>query len=77
MKTFLRRTGLVLKLMNQVGIKTFCSMNKTMFFLLAPCTKKISLTAIPLSKNIVFGKDDIDEMLFMLQVSNLNYSVFM
>jgi DNA mismatch repair protein PMS2 len=45
-------------------------MNKTMFFLLAPCTKKISLTAIPLSKNIVFGKDDIDEMLFMLQDSN-------
>jgi DNA mismatch repair protein PMS2 len=36
----------------------------------APCTKKISLTAIPLSKNIVFGKDDIDEMLFMLQDSN-------
>ncbi|RZC32950.1 mismatch repair endonuclease PMS2 [Asbolus verrucosus] len=36
----------------------------------APCTKKVSLTSIPLSKNVVFGKDDIDEMLFMLQDSN-------
>lgn len=33
----------------------------------AEATKKISLTAIPVSKNYVFGKDDIDEMLFMLQ----------
>ncbi|KAJ3662971.1 hypothetical protein Zmor_007285 [Zophobas morio] len=36
----------------------------------APCTKKVQLTSVPLSKSIVFGKDDIDEMLFMLQDSN-------
>lgn len=35
----------------------------------APCTKKVALTAIPVNRNFVFGKDDIDEMLFMLQVS--------
>lgn len=34
----------------------------------APCTKKIALTSIPISKQFVFGKDDIDELLFMLQV---------
>ncbi|XP_044270750.1 mismatch repair endonuclease PMS2 [Tribolium madens] len=36
----------------------------------APCTQKVSLTAIPLSKSMVFGKQDIEEMLFMLQDSN-------
>nr|CAI5853938.1 unnamed protein product [Callosobruchus analis] len=36
----------------------------------APCTKKIFLTAIPMSRNFVIGKNDIDEMLFMLQQSN-------
>ncbi|KAJ8950011.1 hypothetical protein NQ318_002422 [Aromia moschata] len=36
----------------------------------APCTKKIALTSIPVSKNCMFGKDDVDEMLFMLQDSN-------
>ncbi|XP_023016312.2 mismatch repair endonuclease PMS2 isoform X1 [Leptinotarsa decemlineata] len=36
----------------------------------APCTKKVHLTAIPVSRNFVFGKDDIDEMLFMLQGFN-------
>ncbi|CAG9863016.1 unnamed protein product [Phyllotreta striolata] len=35
----------------------------------APCTKKISLTSIPISRNFVFAKDDIDEMLLMLQES--------
>nr|XP_014271444.1 mismatch repair endonuclease PMS2 [Halyomorpha halys] len=35
----------------------------------APPTKRISLTAIPMSKNWVFGKDDIDELIFMLQDS--------
>jgi len=32
-----------------------------------PATKKVSLTSIPISRNYVFGKDDIEEMLFMLQ----------
>lgn len=36
--------------------------------IIAPATKKVSLTAIPVSKNYKFGKDDIDEMLFMLKV---------
>lgn len=36
----------------------------------APCTKKVQLTGIPISKNCIFGKDDIDEMLFMLQDAN-------
>nr|CAH7718006.1 unnamed protein product [Callosobruchus chinensis] len=36
----------------------------------APCTKKIFLTAIPMSRNFVIDKNDIDEMLFMLQQSN-------
>ncbi|EFA00116.2 mismatch repair endonuclease PMS2 isoform X2 [Tribolium castaneum] len=36
----------------------------------APCTQKVSLTSIPLSKSMVFGKQDIEEMLFMLQDSN-------
>ncbi|KAI4470714.1 dna mismatch repair protein mlh pms mutl [Holotrichia oblita] len=33
----------------------------------AMATKKVKLTAIPVSKNYSFGKDDIDELLFMLQ----------
>lgn len=37
----------------------------------AECTKKVFLTGIPISKNYIFGKDDIDEMLFMLQVKHL------
>ncbi|CAH1179554.1 unnamed protein product [Phaedon cochleariae] len=36
----------------------------------APYTKKVMLTAIPVSRNYAFGKDDIDEMLFMLQDSS-------
>ncbi|XP_056641281.1 mismatch repair endonuclease PMS2 isoform X1 [Diorhabda sublineata] len=36
----------------------------------APCTKKVALAAIPISRNFVFAKDDIDEMLLMLQESN-------
>ncbi|KAG8308221.1 hypothetical protein J6590_002307 [Homalodisca vitripennis] len=35
----------------------------------APTTKKVKLTSIPMSKNWTFGKDDIDELLFMLQDS--------
>ena len=34
---------------------------------------EVSLTAIPMSKNIEFGKDDIDEMLFLLEVIFLIY----
>ncbi|XP_044760675.1 mismatch repair endonuclease PMS2 [Coccinella septempunctata] len=36
----------------------------------APMTKKVLLTAVPVSQNYVFGKDDIDEMLFMLKDSS-------
>jgi hypothetical protein len=31
-------------------------------------TKRVQLTSIPVSKNWQFGKEDIDELLFMLQV---------
>jgi len=31
-------------------------------------TKRVQLTAIPVSKNWQFGKEDIDELLFMLEV---------
>ncbi|KAF2905218.1 hypothetical protein ILUMI_00942 [Ignelater luminosus] len=40
----------------------------------APATKKVSLTAIPMSKNYIFGKDDIEEMLFMLR-EDANHAV--
>lgn len=33
----------------------------------APVTRRVSLTAIPMSRNWTFGKEDIDELLFMLQ----------
>ncbi|CAA9995215.1 unnamed protein product [Nesidiocoris tenuis] len=36
----------------------------------APATKKVSMTAVPLSANRVFGKADVDELLFMLQDAN-------
>ncbi|XP_045461969.1 mismatch repair endonuclease PMS2 [Harmonia axyridis] len=36
----------------------------------APITKRVLLTAVPVSQNFVFGKDDIDEMLFMLKDSS-------
>jgi DNA mismatch repair protein PMS2 len=32
-------------------------------------TKRVQLTSIPVSKNWQFGKEDIDELLFMLQVN--------
>lgn len=35
----------------------------------APATKKIQLTAKPTSKNWEFGKDEIDELIFLLQES--------
>ncbi|KAL1129055.1 hypothetical protein AAG570_013587 [Ranatra chinensis] len=35
----------------------------------APVTQKISLAAVPMSRNWIFGKEDIDELLFMLQDS--------
>jgi len=31
-------------------------------------TQRVQLTAIPVSKNWQFGKEDIDELLFMLEV---------
>lgn len=33
----------------------------------APARKKVSLTATPMSSNYQFGKQDIDELLFILQ----------
>lgn len=50
---------------------TFVVIIKTELFFIfsAPSTKKVALTTIPISKNYVFGKDDIDEMLFMLKVN--------
>merc|ERR1711874_159254 len=33
----------------------------------APATKKVRLVSLPMSKNWTFGKEDIDELLFMLQ----------
>lgn len=33
-------------------------------------TKKVKLLTIPMSKNWIFGKEDIEELLFMLRVSN-------
>ncbi|XP_025832566.1 mismatch repair endonuclease PMS2 [Agrilus planipennis] len=41
----------------------------------APVTKKVLLTAIPISKNYTFGKDDIEEMLFMLQVIKIIFDL--
>jgi len=32
----------------------------------APTTEKVSLTSLPISKNWTFGKEDIDELIFML-----------
>jgi hypothetical protein len=31
-------------------------------------TKRVQLTAVPMSRTWQFGKEDIDELLFMLQV---------
>lgn len=44
--------------------------NKIYFliYVSAEPTKKIKLTMIPMSNNWSFGKEDIDELLFMLQV---------
>lgn len=36
----------------------------------APPTKRVKLTSLPLSRNWVFGKEDIEELLFMLRVSS-------
>ena len=33
----------------------------------APATKRIKLVSLPMSKNWTFGKEDIDELLFMIQ----------
>lgn len=34
-----------------------------------PPTKRVKLLTIPMSKNWVFGKEDIEELLFMLRVN--------
>lgn len=34
----------------------------------APPTKRVKLLTIPMSKNWIFGKEDIEELLFMLRV---------
>lgn len=39
-------------------------------------TKRVQLTAIPVSKNWQFGKEDIDELLFMLEVRIFTQDVF-
>lgn len=40
------------------------------YYILAEPTKKVKLTMIPMSKNWSFGKEDVDELLFMLQVNS-------
>lgn len=35
----------------------------------APPTKRVKLLTLPMSKNWIFGKEDIEELLFMLKVS--------
>ena len=32
----------------------------------APCTQKVKLVSLPISKNWTFGKEDIEELVFML-----------
>lgn len=44
------------------------------YYVLAEPTKKVKLTMIPMSNNWSFGKEDVDELLFMLQV-NCNFSM--
>lgn len=34
----------------------------------APPTKRVKLLTVPISKNCIFGKNDIEEILFMLKV---------
>jgi DNA mismatch repair protein PMS2 len=36
------------------------------FFCLAPPTQRIKLVQIPFSKSVQFGKEDLDELIFML-----------
>ncbi|XP_050672074.1 mismatch repair endonuclease PMS2 isoform X1 [Leptidea sinapis] len=39
----------------------------------SPPTKRVKLLTIPMSKNWIFGKDDIEELLFMLKESQSEY----
>ncbi|KAL0822689.1 hypothetical protein ABMA28_004709 [Loxostege sticticalis] len=39
----------------------------------APPTKRVKLLTIPMSKNWIFGKEDIEELLFMLRESTSEY----
>ena len=38
----------------------------------APPTKRVKLLTLPMSKNWIFGKEDIEELLFMLKVNYIN-----
>lgn len=54
-------------------LSLFKYMIYTTLYYLAEPTKKVKLTMIPMSNNWSFGKEDVDELLFMLQVnSNFN-----
>lgn len=41
----------------------------------APPTKRVKLLTIPMSKNWMFGKEDIEELLFMLRVSSKTFYI--
>lgn len=41
----------------------------------APPTKRVKLCTIPMSKNWILGKEDIEELLFMLRVSINNNNI--
>lgn len=39
-------------------------------------TKRVKLLSLPMSKNWIFGKEDIEELLFMLRVCLVKYLTF-
>lgn len=38
-------------------------------------TKRIKLTSVPISKNMVFGKEDVDELLFLLEDAPVKFMI--
>lgn len=40
-------------------------------------TKRVKLITLPMSKNWIFGKEDIEELLFMIRVSKKLVSIIM
>lgn len=42
-------------------------------------TKRVKLLTLPMSKNWIFGKEDIEELLFMLKVKTLlvNFTIIL